>query len=314
MSTHSIVVIGDIILDEYWYGVSERISPEAPVPVVLKKQSASRLGGAANVALNIKTLGEESYLIGYLGEDEAGQKVQGLLKEHKISSGVLTGSQWTTIQKLRILANNHYIGRVDFEEPFAMNPDELMSKLPQDAKGVQVSDSAKWCVLSDYGKGTVSLEPQKISAEQTQSLIQKLNDRGYKVLVDPKASFDHYQGAWLIKPNKKEFETYVGGFADRQELIEKAQASLKQFQFQYMLITLGPEGMVLVGQSEEPQWWPAQALDVFDVTGAGDTVIATLTSFLAKGMSLSDSIAKSSRAAAIAVSKKGVYNVKLEEL
>lgn len=303
MAQQPIVVIGDIILDEYWYGVSERISPEAPVPVVLKKSSVSRLGGAANVALNIKTLEEQVHLVGVLGADEAGRKIVSLLEEQHIESGLIQDSQLTTIQKLRILANNHYIGRVDFEEPFSPRPQELLNQLPA---------SFEYCILSDYGKGTLTGK-NKSSTTLGEGLIQPLTQKGCKILVDPKSSFDNYAGAWLIKPNKKEFETYVGEYATTEELVQKARAALKSYQISHMLVTLGAEGMLLINESQSLHW-PSEALEVFDVTGAGDTVIATLASFMAKGMSLEDAVGLACRAAAIAVGKKGVYNVKLQEL
>ncbi|MCO5114447.1 MAG: PfkB family carbohydrate kinase [Bdellovibrionaceae bacterium] len=304
MSPCPVVVVGDIILDEYWYGVSERISPEAPVPVVLKKQSTSRLGGAANVALNIKTLEVPVHLVGVLGQDEAGAKVNALLQEHEIGTSLVQEPGLTTIQKLRILANNHYIGRVDFEEPFTPEPQELWARIPE---------SVEYCVLSDYGKGTLTSSKHKSVVSLPEGLIQNLNAKGCKVLVDPKASFDNYQGAWLIKPNKKEFETYVGEFYSREDLIQKAQEALKTHGISNMLVTLGSEGMMLISENQH-QHWPSEALDVFDVTGAGDTVIATLASFMAKGSSLVEAVVQAGKAAAIAVGKKGVYNVKLQEL
>lgn len=298
-----VVVIGDIILDEYWHGISERISPEAPVPVVLKKKSISRLGGAANVALNITTLEQQAFLIGMIGCDEAAIKIKHLLAEGHIQNALIEELALTTIQKLRILANNHYIGRVDFEEAFATDTDKIISLLPQEAD---------WCVLSDYGKGT--LTHQDSSPQATQKLIKFLKNQNTKVCVDPKATFEHYRGAWLIKPNQKEFETYVGAFKDLDDLKVQALEALKHFEFEHMLITLGAQGMLLVNSDQTSQYWASEALDVFDVTGAGDTVIATLASFMAQGAELPEAVAKANHAAAIAVSKKGVYNVKLQEL
>ncbi len=274
------------------------------MPVVLKKQSTSRLGGAANVALNIKTLEVPVHLVGVLGQDEAGTKVKALLQKYEIGASLVQEPGLTTIQKLRILANNHYIGRVDFEELFTPEPQALWTRIPK---------SVEYCVLSDYGKGTLTSSKYKSVVSLAEGLIQNLNAKGCKVLVDPKASFDHYQGAWLIKPNKKEFETYVGEFRSHEDLIQKAQAALKTHNISNMLVTLGADGMMLIGANQF-QHWPSEALDVFDVTGAGDTVIATLASFMAKGSSLVEAVVQAGKAAAIAVGKKGVYNVKLQEL
>lgn len=304
MSKNPIAVIGDVILDEYWYGVSERISPEAPVPVVLKKQSQSKLGGASNVALNVVSLEEDPYLIGLIGLDEAGGKLKALLVENNIKFNLIEKENLPTIQKLRILANNHYIGRVDFEEEFKTSSEELLSTLPS---GVQ------YCILSDYGKGTLSTELNPEDETKLKELIQNLKAQSCKVLVDPKSKFSNYQGSWLIKPNRKEFQTYVGKFSDFNDLKAKAQRCLAENQIENMLITLGADGMVLV-TPEDMKVWPSRALEVFDVTGAGDTVIATLASFMAKGLNLEEAIEMANKAAAIAVSKKGVYNVKLSEL
>lgn len=303
MTKAPIVVIGDIILDEYWYGNSERISPEAPVPVVVRKEAVSRLGGAANVALNVKTLEQDVYLMGVMGQDPSSEKIHDLFKQHAIGSGIIQDPSYTTIQKLRILANNHYIGRVDFEEAFTVMASQLLPLLP---RGIQ------WCILSDYGKGTLTAQTPTQQSE-TQKLISDLNSKKVKVFVDPKADFENYRNSWLIKPNKKEFETFVGRFDSLDDLKQKARQSLAHYNIENMLITLGANGMVLVNKDEDV-FWNSQALDVFDVTGAGDTVIATLVSFMAKGFSLVESIGKANQAAAIAVSKKGVYNVRLHEL
>lgn len=290
-----ILVIGDIILDEYWYGTSTRISPEAPVPVVVKDSVELKLGGAANVALSLQTLGTKSFLLGAVGQDEAQKTLKKLLQKNKVNHDFIEDSKAPTTQKLRILANQHYIGRVDTEKLFSVTSKDLISK---------IKSSTKLCILSDYDKGTL---------KEAQALIQFLNKKKCKVFVDPKQDFEAYRGAFLLKPNKKEFVDYFGAFTDLKDLDRKAKKVISKYEITYLLVTLGAEGMVLVSKNNFLHL-PSRALDVFDVTGAGDTVIATLVSFYSQGASIEDAVEMSNRAAAISVSRKGVYNVTLKDL
>lgn len=291
-----VLVIGDIILDEYWYGHSTRISPEAPVPVVVKDSVEFKLGGAANVALSLQTLGTSAFLSGVVGKDEAQKSIKKLLNKKKLEFNLLEDEMAPTTQKLRILANQHYIGRVDTEKKFNVSVQSLIKTLPKDIP--------EFCILSDYDKGTLS---------SVKDVIAFLNKKKCKVFVDPKQNFEVYRGAYLLKPNKKEFVDFFGAFKDLKELEVKAKQVIKNFEIEHLLITLGSEGMVLVSKKQFLHL-PSAALDVFDVTGAGDTVIATLVSFLSKGASIEDSVEMSNRAAAISVSRKGVYNVTLADL
>lgn len=291
-----VLVIGDIILDEYWYGHSTRISPEAPVPVVVKDSVEFKLGGAANVALSVQTLGTQAFLAGAVGKDDAHKTIKKLLDKKKLDHKLIEVSGAPTTQKLRILANQHYIGRVDTEKKFEVSSKTIIDSLPKDIP--------KFCILSDYDKGSLS---------ESQNIIRYLNKKNCKVFVDPKQDFENYRGAFLLKPNKKEFVDFFGSFKDLSQLETKAKQVLTKFEISYLLITLGSEGMVLVSKKQFLHL-PSAALDVFDVTGAGDTVIATLVSFLSEGASIEDAVEMSNRAAAISVSRKGVYNVTSKDL
>ncbi len=290
-----ILVIGDIILDEYWYGSSTRISPEAPVPVVVKESVDMKLGGAANVALSIETLGSKAFLLGAVGKDDAQKTLKKLLAKKKMNHFLIEDDKAPTTQKLRILANHHYIGRVDTEKRFQISSQDIIQS---------IKNTPKICVLSDYDKGTLA---------SSKEIISFLNKKKCKVFVDPKQNFENYKGAYLLKPNKKEFIDFFGSYSDLKDLNKKARKVIQKFEIKYLLITLGAEGMVLVSENQFLHL-PSEALDVFDVTGAGDTVIATLVSFLSQGASIEDSVEMSNRAAAISVSHKGVYNVTLKDL
>lgn len=290
-----ILVIGDVILDEYWYGTSSRISPEAPVPVVVKESVEVKLGGAANVALSIQTLGSKAYLVGAVGKDDGQKSLKKILSQKKMSFDFVEDQNAPTTLKLRILANHHYIGRVDTEKRFLVTSKDIVSK---------IKDVPEYCILSDYDKGTLG---------DVQAIITYLNKKKCKVFVDPKQNFEVYRGAYLLKPNKKEFVDFFGAFKDLKDLDKKAKKVLKKYDIKYLLVTLGAQGMVLVSEKSFKHL-PSRALDVFDVTGAGDTVIATLVSFINQGAGIEDAVEMSNRAAAISVSRKGVYNVTLQDL
>lgn len=293
--SEEVLVIGDVILDEYWYGSSSRISPEAPVPVVVKESVEFKLGGAANVALSIKTLGSKAFLLGVVGKDEGQKSLKKILTQKKLNFDFIEDEVAPTTLKLRILANQHYIGRVDTEKPFVVPLKDLLSK---------IKNIPEYCILSDYNKGTLKDAP---------AIIHFLNKKKCKVFVDPKRDFEFYRGAYLLKPNKKEFIDYCGAFTDFKDLDKKAKKILKKYDIKYLLVTLGAQGMVLISEKSFKHL-PSRALDVFDVTGAGDTVIATLVSFLNQGAGIEDAVEMANRAAAISVSHKGVYNVTLQDL
>ncbi len=298
----AIIVIGDVILDEYWHGTSDRISPEAPVPVTKCQKIVINLGGAANVAQNIAALKEDVFLIGICGDDLSAESIKSELKDKNISFSLDIEYEKPTIKKLRILANNHYLGRVDFEEKFSNDISSHFEKTLKEFK--TKNQKINYIVLSDYNKGTLN-NPQK--------LINIAIEHGLKVLVDPKQSFEKYKNAWLIKPNKAEFEKFVGHYDSHDQLIEKAKQSISDLNLSYMLITLGSEGAIIVS-SQSSTHIPAEVIEVFDVTGAGDTYIATLAALLNKGVDIGKSMKYANLASSIAVRKKGTYTVKLDEL
>lgn len=296
----SVLVVGDVMLDRYWHGGTSRISPEAPVPVVKIGQMEDRAGGAANVALNIAALGARTWLIGATGEDEAADSLTDSLE----SAGVKThfqriAGQPTTI-KLRVMSRHQQLIRIDFEETFNINKEALASEVEK------LLPSVKVLLLSDYGKGTL---------KNQQQLIKLAKQHNIPVLVDPKGNdFSIYKGATLLTPNLNEFETIVGKCADENQLIQKAQQLIEQLQLGGLLITRGEQGMTLLRDNQQELHLPARAREVFDVTGAGDTVISTLAAALAAGMDLTEAVALSNLAASIVVAKLGTACISAPEL
>jgi D-beta-D-heptose 7-phosphate kinase/D-beta-D-heptose 1-phosphate adenosyltransferase len=296
-----ILVAGDLMLDRYWHGGTSRISPEAPVPVVLVNSVEERLGGAANVALNIATLGVHASLIGYCGCDEAGQNLITLLHAAGIDCVVEQIPGLPTITKLRVLSRHQQLIRLDFENRFH---NVTSTHLLENFAGKLTE--ADVVVLSDYGKGTLN---------SVQELIRLAGQAGKIVLVDPKGTdFDRYRGATVITPNRSEFEAVVGPCRDDNELVSKGLALLERLELSALLVTRGEHGMTLLQRSESPRHLPAHAKEVYDVTGAGDTVISTLAAGLAAGASLEDATDLANLAAGIAVGKLGTATVTLEEL
>ena len=283
-----VLVVGDLMLDRYWYGGASRISPEAPVPVVKVEQLEDRLGGAGNVALNIASLGAGASLVGVVGRDEAAQALFDRLHSTGIRADIQQARDKPTITKLRVISRRQQLLRLDFEEPFGVeDTDQVMSKARALLPEVSV------LVLSDYGKG-VLLEPQP--------LIDEAIKRGIKVLVDPKgADFARYRGATLLTPNLGEFEAVVGSCPQEQDLVEKGLALLHQLQLEALLITRGEQGMTLLRSGLPELHLPARAREVFDVTGAGDTVISVLASTLGAGESLPPAVGLANLAACIVV-------------
>lgn len=296
----SVLVVGDVMLDRYWHGGTSRISPEAPVPVVKIGQMEDRAGGAANVALNIAALGAKTWLIGATGEDEAADSLADSLG----SAGVEThfqriAGQPTTI-KLRVMSRHQQLIRIDFEETFEVNNEALASEVEK------LLPSVKVLLLSDYGKGTI---------KNHQQLIKLARKHNIPVLVDPKGNdFSIYKGATLLTPNLSEFEAIVGNCIDENQLIEKAQQLIERLQLGGLLITRGEQGMTLLRDNQQELHLPARAREVFDVTGAGDTVISTLAAALASGMELTEAVALSNLAASIVVAKLGTACISAPEL
>ena len=285
-----ISVFGDVMLDEYVIGKTNRICPEAPVPII-KNPSVSRMaGGAANVAANVASLTEMKIdLYGSVGNDESKKYLEEILESQNVTSIFTISETSKTITKRRILSDDHFVARIDIEE-----------ELPNIDTQINDFDIA---ILSDYNKGTLS---------NSQSLIDLF--QGRPTLVDPKRTFDNYCGAYLIKPNEKEFREFVCDFKNKEQLIFNAQLSLIQNDIENMLVTLGENGMILVKKDGSYIEFPAKKVDVYDVTGAGDVVIATIAYGLSKKMSLKNSIELAINAAAVAVSKTGTYIVNKKDL
>lgn len=295
-----VLVVGDVMLDRYWHGGTSRISPEAPVPVVKVEHMEDRPGGAANVALNIAALGAPATLVGVTGADEAADS----LAQSLASAGVdvhfqRIGSQ-PTIVKLRVISRHQQLLRMDFEQPFATDAEALAREVEALLDGVKV------LVLSDYGKGAL---------QNHQVLIQAARARGIPVLADPKGKdFSIYRGASLITPNLAEFEIIVGRCADENDLVAKGAQLMAELELGALLVTRGEHGMTLLRPGHPALHLPARAREVFDVTGAGDTVISTLAAALAAGEELPLAVALANLAAGIVVGKLGTAAISAPEL
>ena len=299
-----VLVVGDVMLDKYLKGKTERLSPESPVPVLLPLGEESRLGGAANVALNVSSLGSKVKLLGVVGKDLSGKEIKDLLKEKKISNS-LVKSNLSSITKQRILAGNQQLLRIDREDKFS-NVDWIKTK-ENFKKEIHKFSSI---VISDYGKGTLF---------NVQELISLSNKKKVPVIVDPKGNdFLKYKGAYIITPNLKEFSKAVGGFNSEAELEKKAKLLIKKLSLSALLITRGPEGMTLFNKNNNQNiiksHYAAQTIDVFDVSGAGDTVIATIASGIASKVNLNQSVELSNIAAGVVVSKLGTSSFSLDEI
>ena len=301
LTSANVLVVGDLMLDRYWHGDTSRISPEAPVPVVKVGMSEERAGGAGNVALNIAALGAKASLMGFSGDDEQCQALENLLKPVGINCFFDKLAGASTITKLRVLSRHQQLIRLDFEDGFEkQNADNLL-------KGFQAQlDGVGAVVLSDYGKGTL---------RQVQEFIQLARKAGKVILVDPKGSdFTKYRGASLITPNMHEFEGVVGPCETDEDIVTKGQALMLSLDLQALLITRSERGMTLLQKDLPAIHLPTRAKEVFDVTGAGDTVISVLAAALAAGESFADATALSNLAAGIVVSKLGTATVTMEEL
>ena len=296
-----VLVVGDVMLDRYWHGATSRISPEAPVPVVKIGQVEDRPGGAGNVALNIASLGAPAWLIAATGQDEAADALQTRLEAAGVYCDFARMPEVPTILKLRVISQNQQLIRLDHEEAFIGLGSDII-----EMKTEALLDNIGALILSDYYKGTLS---------DHQRLIQMAKVRNIPVLVDPKGSdFERYRGATVITPNLNEFETVVGRCKNEQDLLSKGQQLLKDLELEALLITRSEQGMTLICKDSQEIHLPARAREVFDVTGAGDTVISTLAAALAAGSSLPKSAAIANIAAGIVVGKLGTATVSMPEL
>ncbi|HEX8956197.1 MAG TPA: D-glycero-beta-D-manno-heptose-7-phosphate kinase [Burkholderiaceae bacterium] len=295
-----ILVAGDVMLDRYWFGDVDRISPEAPVPVVRIGKRDERLGGAANVARNAAALGAQVGLLGVVGRDEPGDSLERMLTELKIASHLQRDPSIATIVKLRVLGRQQQLLRIDFEE--APTEVVLKTKLTQFNTLLGGNDVI---VLSDYAKGGLADVATMIAAART---------AGKTVLVDPKGDdFTRYSGATMLTPNKGELKRIVGSWTSEEQLATKAQNLRAELKLDALLLTRSEEGMTLYTDSVQTNF-PAMAREVFDVSGAGDTVIATMAVMLGSGKSMKEAVEIANRAGGIVVGKLGTATVTPEEL
>ncbi len=289
------------MLDRYWHGRTSRISPEAPVPVVHVKQDEHRAGGAGNVALNIAALGSKAVVMGFVGLDEQADKLKSLLQEAGVLCLFQPLEDYPTITKLRVISRHQQLIRLDFEDGFhQVNTDALLHLFHAELMQAHV------VVLSDYGKGTLN---------QVQQFIRLARQLNKPVLVDPKGNdFSLYRHATLITPNMNEFEAVVGQCIDQKDLETKGQNLIKEQALEGLLVTQGEHGMTLLTQNEPPLQLPTQAREVFDVTGAGDTVISILAAGLAAKKTLAEATQLANMGAGIVVGKLGTATVNVDEL
>jgi rfaE bifunctional protein kinase chain/domain len=298
--TRPLLVVGDSMLDRYWEGEVERISPEAPVPVLQVRREFSRAGGAANVALNLAALGAPVSLLTLVGADEAGEALTGILRRAGVTVHAVGGHRHRTTQKIRCVAQRHQLLRTDFEE--AASADCVADLC---ATFADVLPDGGVVVLSDYAKGALS---------HCGSLIDQAHQRNARVLCDPKGTdFARYRGADLLKPNAAELRVAVGAWSDETELQKKCRSLRRRLGLGALLVTRGDAGMTLF-DAARTRHHAADVRDVFDVSGAGDTVIATLAAFLAAGHALDECVRWANRAAGLAVAKFGTATVTLAEL
>lgn len=296
-----VLVVGDVMLDRYWDGTTNRISPEAPVPVVRVEGESERVGGAANVAANVVALGAAATLIGGTGRDAAAARLEELCTSRGIVAKFLRDADSETTIKLRVLSQHQQLLRLDFEPTAAAYDTRRL----EEAFAASLGESDV-VVLSDYGKGFVA---------DSRRLIRAARDAGRRVIVDPKSDdFSRYRGAHLVTPNFAEFEACVGRCADEQDLHERGVSLCREHDIDALLITRGEHGMTLVAPGGPPTTLKAKARDVFDVTGAGDTVCAVVAAALAAGAKLTEAVAYANAAAGIAVGKLGTATVSIEEL
>ncbi len=300
-SDAKVLVVGDVMLDRYWVGPTGRVSPEAPVPVVKVEQHEERPGGAANVALNVAALGAHGCLLGFTGDDEPADALTRKLDAIKVESDFVRLADYPTITKLRVLSRNQQLIRLDFEEGFQdVDAAPLLEKVE---KGL---GSAQVMILSDYAKGAL---------EQVQTMIQMARKQGVPVLVDPKGTdFERYRGATLLTPNLSEFEAVVGKCKTEHELVEKGLELVDRFELDALLVTRSENGMTLIRKGEDELHLPAMAHEVYDVTGAGDTVISTLATSLASGATLAEACGLANAAAGVVVGKLGTSTISPIEL
>lgn len=295
-----VLVVGDAMLDRYWFGAVDRISPEAPVPVVRFSREEECLGGAGNVAVNVRALGARTTLLTVVGDDEPARKIRALLERDGIATLLGSDPQLFTIVKLRVIGRSQQLIRVDFEN----QPDhEILSAMLADFERALPDQDA--LLFSDYGKGGLTHIPR---------MIELARQAGKPVLVDPKgSSWQRYAGADVITPNRAELAQVIGAWSSEAQLRERAQALRTELGLQALLLTRSEEGMTIFDATGDASV-PAEAREVFDVTGAGDTVIAAMAALLACGLTPREAMPIANRAGSIVVGKAGTASVGYEEL
>lgn len=295
-----VLIVGDVMLDRYWFSDVSRISPEAPVPVALIKNIKENLGGAANVARNVRALGAQASLIGAIGIDEAGLRITQLLEQEKIDAYLEQDKKLNTTIKLRILAQQQQLLRADFEGAPAHGVVKACLKQYE-----YLLSQHQLIILSDYAKGTL---------ENVGELISLANKNHQKVLVDPKGEdWRRYKGATVLTPNRKELQQVVGRWHSESDLIRRATELRRELDIDTLVLTRSEEGISIFNDLGHKSF-VSHALEVSDVSGAGDTVIAVLASLLASGCHIDVAVHFANRAAGIAVSKLGAETVNYEEL
>jgi len=295
-----VLVVGDAMLDRYWFGAVDRISPEAPVPIVKVSREEERMGGAANVALNVKTLGAQATLMTVVGDDEPARKLRRMLEQQHIHALLGSDPNLYTIVKLRVIGRAQQLIRVDFEN----QPDhEVLAGMLSEFERVLPEHGA--VLFSDYGKGGLTHIPR---------MIELARAAGKPVLVDPKGSdYSRYADATVVTPNRAELAQVIGAWGSEAQLQQRVDALRTEHRLGAILLTRSEDGMSLFDSAGHLQV-PAQAREVFDVTGAGDTVIATLAALLAVGLTLRDAMPLANRAGGIVVGKFGTASVSYDEL
>jgi len=295
-----VLIVGDVMLDRYWFGEVDRISPEAPVPVVKVVRREDRLGGAANVARNVVALGAQATLVGLIGEDEAGRSISDLAQQDGVATELVADASLPTTLKMRVLGRQQQLLRVDFEEQPSRDALDTL-----DRTYARVLAGHDVVVLSDYAKGALS----RVSA-----LIEAAAQAGVPVLVDPKGDdYARYRGAALVTPNRAEMQQAVGRWSDESQLAERADALRQALALQALLVTRSEQGMTLF-DAQGRHHVDAQAHEVFDVSGAGDTVLATLAVTRAAGLDWPAAMQWANRAGGIVVGKLGTSIVTSAEL
>lgn len=301
MSPDPVLVVGDSMLDRYWEGSVERISPEAPVPVLRFGREQQRAGGAANVALNLAALDGHVTLATLMGQDEAAEQLRGLIEHGGVRLRAVLCAQAATTQKIRAVCRRQQLLRIDIEDA---PPPDAARALCTLAHGLLPTHP--WVVFSDYGKGAL---------RHCDELLREARLQGCRALVDPKGSdVERYQGAWLLKPNEAEARALAGPWADEQGFAETMGTLRARLRLRYLLVTRGERGMSLFSEDLPPRHIATEAREVYDVSGAGDTALAALAAVLATGQPIEEAVRQANRAAGLAVGKFGTAIVSAEEL